>query len=1283
MTDAAMPQATSTRAATSGHALADWPAWALILGLAAAYFATARLGLLLAIPGGHVTPVWPPSGIALAALLLCGGRVAPGIWLGSFAANLWDFVGSPMGLATEMATSATFGAGALAAALLGQRLLRRFVGRRNPLGRVRDVWFFMILGGAASALVSATVGVTALCWSGFAPWSAYAQVWLTWWLGDTAGVFVVAPLLLVWRRTAIPLRWTDWLEAACALGLVTAATFYVFAQNSLPLSGKPLAFTIIPFLVWPAMRFGARGAATAVALIAAMAVWGTIHGMGPFAVGSRNESLLMLELFLSVVVLTAMCIAAIVTEREQAEAAQRSAFEVLEQRVRERTAQLVDNQRHFADLFELAPDALVMVNSEGSIMQVNRQAEALFGWTRVDLVGQPIEVLMPEPFRAGHAGPRQGFMQSAAARAMAAGQPNLRGLRKDGTAFPMDISLGPLQIGSDLAVVAAVRDTTEREQLSAALRQSAALYRNTLDSMLEGCQVVGFDWRCRYVNAVAARHNRQPPDALIGRTLMETSPGIEATALFEKLQRCMVERTGQHCEIEWVFADGTRGWYEVSVQPALEGISIFSVETTERKRAELEIRVVHADLERRIAERTEELLTARDAAEQANRAKSAFLAAMSHEIRTPMNGVVGMIDVLEQSNLRRSQAELVKTIRQSALALLAIVDDVLDFSKIEAGVFEIDRQPMDVAAVVEGVCDTLDHLAQAKDVLLLLFVDPDLPCQLAGDALRLRQVLLNLVSNAVKFSSASERAGRVSVRAGIARDGAHPAMLVFSVTDNGIGMDHEVLARLFTPFTQADAGTTRRFGGTGLGLSISHRLVGLMGGSIKVQSEPGRGSTFSVRMPLQPLSPAAGSGADADGFGLAGLACLVLGDSQGQADDLGVYLAHSGALVQRAVDRAAVGAWFGRCAPGRCVVVDADDGEGLDRSLAGWRAAGRARPGLEAGFVVIERGRRRKPRDIASDVIGLDGNVLRRAMFLSAVAQAAGRRAAEVAEAPVFDTAAMPALLSTRQAGAQGMPILVAEDNEINQKVLTRQLALLGYTADIACNGREALDWWRRGHYALLLTDLHMPRMDGYELTVAIRQAEAAQQHMPIIALTANALKGEARRCLALGMDDYMTKPVQLVDLKAMLGKWLPPALGSAPTGQLPRSVDSIAPPAVDVRVLEALVGDELQVVAGLLQDFRIAAADAATQMRNACQADDAAELASVAHRLKSSARSVGALLLGELCEGLEEAGRAGKLDALAEQWPAFEAQMKAADDFLAAWRVRAEPQLARMGDLP
>ena len=455
-----------------------------------------------------------------------------------------------------------------------------------------------------------------------------------------------------------------------------------------------------------------------------------------------------------------------------------------------------------------------------------------------------------------------------------------------------------------------------------------------------------------------------------------------------------------------------------------------------------------------------------------------------------MNGVIGMIDVLQQSSLKGYQVEMVDLIRESAFSLLDIIDDILDFSKIEAGRLEIESLPMPVADVVEKVCGLLDHLAAKKGVELTLFIDPAIPEEVLGDAMRLRQVLLNLANNAIKFSSGQQRPGHVSVRAVLAKSGPEQVTVEFRVADNGIGMDEETQARLFTSFTQADVSTTRRFGGTGLGLAISRHLVELMGGEIAAQSAPGKGSTFSVRLPLAPLP------AKPDGGGkivdLSGLSCLVLGGDEGLGDDLAVYLSYGGALVERAPDLDAARKLIVTLPPGLCLfIIDAGhDAPPVEELRAACRTRpnldphfvvvehGHHQPGVEPHFVVIRRGRRRQGRAQTVDIVTLDGDVMHRQSFLRAVAIAAGRAQEEETPLPGKTESALTKP-SREEARRQGLLILVAEDNETNRKVILQQLGLLGFTADIVGNGRDALDCWGRRDDALLLTNLHMPEMDG------------------------------------------------------------------------------------------------------------------------------------------------------------------------------------------------------------
>ncbi|MHB1677118.1 MAG: ATP-binding protein [Sulfuriferula sp.] len=860
-------------------------------------------------------------------------------------------------------------------------------------------------------------------------------------------------------------------------------------------------------------------------------VWNQLRYLIPILLGVITIVLLLLRWLFTPLVTRLL--------RSEAEAVQRKT--ALNKEVAKRK---YANER-FRTFFESAPDAVVMVDQQGIITLVNRQAETAFGYPRDELLGQSVEMLMPEAFRRAHVGLLQGFMGNPMHRAMGAGQQNLLGLRKDKTTFPVEISL----------------------------------------------------------------------------THMESEEGIIVAATVRVI--------------------------------------------TKRKQAEEEIRQLHEGLENKVAARTAELEQAQLEAEQANRAKSNFLATMSHEIRTPMNGVIGMIDVLHQTNLKADQVEMIDLIRESAYSLLDIIEDILDFSKIEAGKLVIEHAPMSVTTVVEKVGSLLESLVAKKGVELTLFIDPAIPEEVLGDALRLRQVLINLVNNAIKFSGGQRRPGRVSVRVLQVAHSQEQVTVEFQVLDNGIGMDEGTQTRLFTSFTQADTTNTRRFGGTGLGLAISRHLVELMGGDIAVQSALDKGSTFTVRLPFTPLAHPAVAGQVID---ITGVSCLVLGDAEGLADDLAIYLTYGGAIVERVPDLDAARKLIATLPSGLWLfIIDAGHDTPPIEEL---RAACRARfnpasyfmiaeqehyqPGVWPSFVVITRGRRRHGRVQTADLVTMDGNIMRRQSFLQAVAIAAGR-AREEEKMPRFSKAEARTKPSRVEAMQQGRLILVAEDNETNQKVVLQQLDLLGYTADVTGDGREALNRWQSGDYALLLTDLHMPEMDGYGLSRAIRSSEAGKRRIPIIALTANVLKGEIENCRAAGMDDYLSKPVQLADMKVVLKKWLLAAAKSMPVLTTPTGRLAAASVSVDVRVLKALIGDDPMAVREFLHDFLISATRIAAELRIACVAGQATVIGAAAHKLKSSARSVGALALGDLCDELEVFGRVGDKMAIMQSMIQFD----------------------------
>jgi PAS domain S-box-containing protein len=793
------------------------------------------------------------------------------------------------------------------------------------------------------------------------------------------------------------------------------------------------------------------------------------------------------------------------------------------------------SQRELSELFDLSRDALIRIAADGRILDFNRQAEITFGWSHTEAMNLRMDALLPVDELAAFGDLVQRLKDTSPGSDGTEAWPSLKARRKDGTAFPTDVGLSLVRDGGDCVVLAAFDDTSERQQMEEALVQSAERYRQTLDHLLEGCQIIDTDLRCRYVNAAAARQARRPAPSLVGRKLTQLHPGIEATEIFSLIQRCMTERIPQRREVDSVFPGGLKGRFQVSVLPTSDGISVFSVDITEQVRAREEVRAINADLERRVAERTLELEGARGAAEAANRAKSVFLATMSHEIRTPMNGVIGMIEVLSHTSLSPELNDTVRTIRTSAFSLLSIIDEILDFSKIEAGRLELEREPVALHELIETVCDTLLPTAQQRQVALSLFIDPRLPLEIIADPTRLRQVLINLVGNAIKFSAGrGARRGHVSIRAEL-RD-APPRSLVLCVQDNGIGMSESALEALFTPFAQAERSTTRRFGGSGLGLSICKRLVDLMGGEIHVSSEPDVGSAFVVTLPIEPAEAQPLSAAP----DVRAVESVLIGQREANAD-LRFYLEEAGmrvtcAEVLSAVSQAARGME-------RPVIIFRGTVDELARELQSDTADRVA----HASYLVIDPEQRGATCRIDANTVSVGGILLRRSELLRAVAVADDRiafnRNLQDQSGALVHIHAEP--LGVDEARRQGRLLLVVEDDEVNQYVIHRQLQMLGYAAEIAPDGQTALDMWLAGDYAMLLTDLHMPGLDGCALAAAVRKAEEsrridASRRIPILALTADALRGDAARAFAAGMDEYLTKPLQMRLLGAALERWLP-----------------------------------------------------------------------------------------------------------------------------------------------
>jgi PAS domain S-box-containing protein len=876
----------------------------------------------------------------------------------------------------------------------------------------------------------------------------------------------------------------------------------------------------------------------------------------------------------------------------------------------------------------------------------NGEAERMFGRQRDELMGEVLWEQLPQ------------FLGSDFEISLRRAQQQQREASSE-SRFKQDgpwlrVSAYPTEEGLAVYVRDITLDHANRGQLK--LLEESVAHLNDMVVITEAAPLDEPGPRMVFVNDAVMRRTGYTPEELIGKSpRLFQGPRTDVLVL-DRIRSQLARFEPVHAEIVNYTKGGDAYWLEMDIVPvasAGSGYSHFVAierDITERKHNQQALLELNLELESRVQARTVELTLAREEAEQANRTKSTFLATMSHEIRTPMNGVLGLLDVLSQTSLLSAQSEIVQLIRDSADALLRIIDDILDFSKIEAGKLRVESASMGLQEVVEKVCGLLDSIAVRAQVGLTLFVDPAIPGAVFGDELRLRQVLLNLIGNAIKFSSGCPQPGRVAVRVELVELLADSVAVDLSVADNGIGMDQDTLARLFAPFTQADASTTRRFGGTGLGLAISRTLVRLMGGEIKVTSAPAEGSVFSVR-----LSFAVAAGTQersAPETPLQGLHVRIAGGDPQLANDLAKYIAHAGAIVAMATD-----ALHAATPPDLSLWLLLPDKAPHDMPTLRARAA--AVPGVKkTQFVILGRGPRRQPQIDHPDQISIDVDGLSRQMLLRTLALAAGRIAADPA---IVGPATLPGTAAVQQiSGGSDLQcrILVAEDHETNREVVKRQLQLLGIAAVLAVDGREALELWRVQRFPLVLTDIRMPDLDGYALTRAIRSEEAPGRRTAIIALTANALPEEAVHCREAGMDDYLVKPVGLLSLRTMIEKWLPPPVPVEPEG---------AP--ADLGVLRSMLGDDPVGVAAVLVSFRATAAELSEELGQAVAAGSPAAAVSAAHKLKSGSLSIGAQQLGELCAQMESAGLAGREDLIATLLPLLRNQLQAVLAFLDSTR--------------
>ncbi len=740
---------------------------------------------------------------------------------------------------------------------------------------------------------------------------------------------------------------------------------------------------------------------------------------------------------------------------------------------------------------------VTITDGQGVILYGNDKFTEISGYTPSEFLGKTHALV-----HSGHHPP--GFFNAMLDAIRQNGEWNATvcDRAKNGQLFWVKTTVMPVKDEKDVPVkyIAVRTDVTQQKQMEDALRTSQQHYVSLIDNLNDILFSITPDGVFDYVSPQWTRLLGHAEHDVVGQLFVQFIHPEDVSICVAAVQHIL--ETGSslsNVEYRARHKDGHYVWHSSNG-------SCLKDEATGLVKLVGVARDIHqSKLNQQALQSSVSMLKrAEQAALAANRSKSLFLANMSHEIRTPMNGVIGMVDLMWQTQLDDEQHRMLSTIYQSSLALLRILNDILDYSKIEAGKLSVEHIATPLHDVVHDVVHLMTGSAKVKSIDLSVGVAPELPPWIYSDPTRLRQVLCNLLGNAIKFTrSQANHPGRVALRVEPCTLASGQPGVCLRVTDNGDGMSDEVVQRLFQPFTQADASTSRKYGGTGLGLAISTELVKLMGGQIQVHSKMSEGSEFTVELPLL-LAP-----------------------------------------------------------PGQQLVIPE-----------------------------------------------------RRSQIRTPVPR-------------------------KEQAAASNTLILLADDDETNREVISAQLRLLGYAVEVADDGVTALEQWRTGRFALLLTDCHMPLMSGFDLTALIRFEEGSGPRKPIIAVTANAMQGENQRCLDSGMDDYLSKPLRMTELGTMLAKWLPlesPDQATCLAAKMEKQPPSADEHVWDANALNELVGNEPAMQKRLLQKFLKNAQFQVKAMNDAAQTGNLQRLAGVAHTLKSAARTVGASALGDLCLRIETA---------------------------------------------
>ena len=802
-----------------------------------------------------------------------------------------------------------------------------------------------------------------------------------------------------------------------------------------------------------------------------------------------------------------------------------------------------------------------------------------------------------------------------------------------------------------LRVMNQARNKKQSDQAQISIQKNEARLEQLLQSTDQGIYSIDMNGCCTFINRPGLNMLGYQPEDCVGKNIHDLihrryPDGVPDIMKDCPLQAALLSGTcyRRNNDLLWR-KDGTSFPAEFSSNPLIDNGTISGAVVTFSDITEMKNML-------------EQLTNAKEQAEAANVAKSSFLATMSHEIRTPMNGIIGMTGMLLETKLTADQKEFTEIVRKSGEDLLTIINEILDFSKIEAGKLDLEILDFDLRVTLEDTAEMLALRAENAGLELVCRIDPEVPSYLKGDPGRLRQIIVNLTGNAIKFT----RKGEVVINASLQSDLDNVATILFEVTDTGIGIPESRLAAIFEPFTQADGSTTRKFGGTGLGLSICKQLTELMGGTYGVRSKEGQGSTFwfavSFEKQMAQNIVITKSLKLSERTDLTKARILVVDDNATNRKLMITLLRYWGCRHEVAAGGTEGLAMLREAAhngdPFRIALLDQEMPE-MDGMELGQRI--KAEPLLKSTIMVMVTSLARRGDIAVLDQIGFAGYLpkpVRQAQLYGCLELALHRDSAQQNGA-IQPSQGIITRHTVSELGRQGVRLLLAEDNAINQKVAKHMLKTLGYKADVVADGREAVQSLEMIDYDLVLMDCQMPVMDGFEATAVIRDAgsHVLNHSVPIIAMTANATQGDHTKCLESGMDDYLSKPVHKEDLAEMIGKWV--GRGIFTTNKTADNDGVVNSSLFDEGEMLERMDNDRDFVRMILNESLTELPKLLEELRKLCQGNDAAPIRRLAHTMKGMAANISASSLREICFNVETAAKESGLEAARRLLPELE----------------------------